>query len=160
MRNHSILRKQQEAEDKFLKLLEEFDPQKPEDSFKKLWVSERTYLNHLEDRLEEGVISDWKDYLEKTFETLSCYTEVYYEAYGRSWDRILYNRKHQWMVVLTEKGRIISSMKVNKTLKELFDNHIRKAKRDRQTITIHRGRANEELKSKITRILKTLRDKK
>ncbi len=123
-------------------------------------MSERTYLNHLEDRLEEGVISDWKDYLEKTFETLSSYTGVYYEVYGRSWDRILYDRKRQWMVVLIEEGRILSSMKVNQTLKELFGNHIRKAKRDRQTLIILKGRVNEELKTKVKGILKTLRDKK
>ncbi len=64
------------------------------------------------------------------------------------------------MVVLTEEGRIISSMKVNQTLKELFDNHIRKAKRDRQILTILKGRVNEELKTKVKGILKTLRDKK
>ena len=155
-----IIEKQQKAELEFLKLLEEFDFQKPEESFKKLWVSERTYINHLGDRLEEGVISGWKDYLEKTLETLAYYTGVYYEVYERSWDRILYDRKRQWMVVLTEKGRIISSMKVTKPLKEVFDSHIRKAKRDKQTLMIHKGKANEELKAKVERILKALRDKK
>jgi len=155
-----IIEKQQKAEREFLKLLKEFDFQKPEKSFKKLWVSERTYINHLGDRFEEGVISGWRDYLEKTLETFAYYTGVYYEVYERSWDRILYDRKRQWMVVLTEKGRIISSMKVTKPLKEVFDSHIRKAKRDKQILAIHRGKTNEELKAKVERILKALRDKK
>ena len=155
-----IIEKQQKAEREFLKLLEELDPQKPEESFKRLWVSKRTYISHLEDRLEEGAISDWKDYLKKTFETLAYYTGIYYEAYSRSWDRILYDRKRQWMVVLTEEGRIISSMKVTKTLKEVFESHIRKAKRDKQTLTIHKGKVNEEFKAKVKGILEALQDKK
>ncbi|WP_456435450.1 phage head morphogenesis protein [Thermovibrio ammonificans] len=155
-----IVEKQQKAEKEFLKVLKEFDVEKPEESFKKLWVSERTYQNHLRDRLDEGVISGWKDYLEKTLETLALYSGVYYEVYSESWDRILYDRKRQWMVVLTEKGRIISSMKVNEKLKELFDRHIQKAKRDKQTLEIHRGKTNEELKGEAEGVLKALRGKK
>jgi len=64
------------------------------------------------------------------------------------------------MVVLTEKGRIISSMRVTKTLKEVFDSHIRKAMRDKQILTIHKGKVNEGFKTKVERVLKALRDKK
>ena len=44
-----ILQKQRKAEEEFLKILREFDPENPEESFKKLWVSERCYINHIED---------------------------------------------------------------------------------------------------------------
>ena len=76
-----ILQKQRKAEEEFLKILREFDPENPEESFKKLWVSERCYINHIEDRLDEKVVSSWKDYLEKTLETLAFYTNVYYSGW-------------------------------------------------------------------------------
>ena len=154
-----IIEKQQKAEREFLKLLEEFDPQKPEESFKRLWVSERTYKNHLKNRLKEGVITGWRDYLRETLRTLGLHAEVYYEAYEKSWDRILYDRKRQWMVVLTEEGRIISSMKVTMTLKELFEAHIHKARRDKQALMIYRGKESEKLKAEVERILEALQDK-
>ena len=155
-----ILQKQRKAEEKFLKILRKFDPEKPEESFKKLWVSERCYINHIEDRLDEKVVSSWKDYLEKTLETLAFYTNVYYEKYSKSWDRIFYDKKRQWMVVITEKGRIISSMKVKKTLIELFNGHKLKAEQSQQTLDIYKGEPNEDLKKEAKRILKTLRSKK
>jgi len=151
-----IIEKQQKAEREFLKLLEEFDPQRPEESFKRLWVSERTYKNHLKNRLKEGVIAGWKDYLKKTLETLSFYTGVYYEAYEKSWDRILYDKRRQWMVVLTEEGRIISSMRVTMTLKELFEAHVHKARRDKQALTIYKGKGNGKLKTEVKRILEAI----
>ena len=92
-----IVEKQQKAERKFLKVLREFDVEKPEESFKKLWVSERCYTGHLGDRMESGDVKDWADYLEKTLETIAFCTGVYYEKYSKSWDRILYDRKRRWM---------------------------------------------------------------
>lgn len=155
-----IIKKQQKAEREFLKLLEEFDPQKPEESFKELWVSERTYRRHLEKRLERKEVKSWYDYLLQTFQTLSSFTGAYYEHYSSSWDRILYDRKRQWMVVLTEEGRIISSMRVNEPLRELFERHIRKAQKAGQELTISRGRINEELKEEVKRRLKILQSKR
>jgi len=155
-----IIEKQQEAEREFLKLLEEFDPQKPEESFKRLWVSERTYRRHLEKRLERKEVEDWYDYLLQTFHTLSSFTGVYYERYSSSWDRVLYDKERRWMVVLTEEGRIISSMKVDETLRELFERHMRKAQKDGQELTISRGKTNERLKEEVKRRLKVLQSKR
>lgn len=155
-----IIEKQQKAEREFLKLLEEFDFQKPEESFKKLWVSERTYKRHLEKRLERKEVKNWYDYLLQTLQTLSSFTGVYYEHYSSSWDRILYDRKRQWMVVLTEEGRIISSMRVNEPLRELFERHLKKAQKDGQELTISRGKTNERLKEEVTRRLKILQSKR
>ena len=155
-----VVEKQRKAEEEFLKVLKEFDVEKPEESFKKLWVSKRCYIEHLDDRLEREDVEDWRDYLEKTFEAIAFCTGVYYEKYSKSWDRILYDRKRRWMVVLTEHGRIISSMRVNETLRELFDRHYRRAEESRQSLEIHKGEFNEELKSEAKRILKTLRNRK
>ena len=155
-----ILERQQRAEKEFLKLLEEFDPQNPEESFKKLWVSEKTYKRHLTKRLERREVKSWYDYLLQTFSVLSSYTGVYYERYSSSWDRILYDKRRQWMVVLTEQGRIISSMRVDETLRELFERHIGKAYKDGQKLTISKGKTNERLKTEVKKRLGILQSKR
>lgn len=152
-----IVEKQRKAEEEFLKVLKEFDVEKPEESFKKLWVDEKTYLQHLRKRLKFEEVKNWKDYLVKTFEALADYTDVYYEQYSNSWDRIYYDRKHKWMVVLTEHGHIISSMKVKETLKETFERHLRSAQAGKQRLTIYKGKNNEKLKAEAKRRLEILR---
>jgi hypothetical protein len=155
-----ILQKQRKAEEEFLKILRKFDPEKPEESFKKLWVSEKVYYKHLKAKIDDGDVTNWRDYLEKTFKTLAEFTSSYYEAYSLSWDRIYYDRKRQWMVVLTENGRIISSMKVKESLKETFERHLRSAEASRQKLKIYRGKSNEKFKAEIKRRLEILSYKK
>jgi hypothetical protein len=155
-----ILQKQRKAEEEFLKILREFDPEKPEESFKKLWVSERCYEDHIKTRIEEGVVINTKDYLEKILQTLSQYTSVYYAHYSTSWDRIFYDKKRQWMVVLTENGRIITSYKIKEPLRETFRKIKKKANLSGQTVKIIKGKPNEELKKESERILKNIQRKK
>lgn len=155
-----ILQKQRKAEEEFIKILKDFDPENPEESFKKLWVSEKCYKDHIKTRIEEGVVNDTKDYLEKILQTLSQYTSVYYAHYSTSWDRIYYDRKRQWMVVLTENGRIITSYKIKEPLRETFRKIKKKANLSGQIVKIIKGRHNEELKKESERILKNLQRKK
>ena len=85
---------------------------------------------------------------------------MYYEKYSKSWDRIFYDKKRQWMVVITEKGRIISSMKVKESLKETFERHLKSAEASRQKLKIYRGKSNEKFKAEIKRRLEILSYKK
>jgi hypothetical protein len=153
-----IVEKQQKAEREFLKALREFDVERPEESFKKLWVSEKVYERHLLERLKDRDVKDWKDYLVKTFKTLASFSSVYYEAYSLSWDRIYYDYKRSWLVVITEHGRIITSMRVKESLRETFERHIASAKVGKQELKIYKGTINEELKAEVERRLEVLRD--
>ena len=123
-------------------------------------MSEKCYKDHIKTRIEEGVVNDTKDYLEKILQTLSQYTSVYYAHYSASWDRIYYDRKRQWMVVLTENGRIITSMKVKEPLKETFKRHLRSAELSKQKLKIYKGKSDEKFKTEIKRRLKILFYKK
>ena len=60
------------------------------------------------------------------------------------------------MVVITEKGRIISSMKVSESLSEMFKRHKKKAKIEDQQLLIVRGEPNEKLKAEVKRRLEIL----
>ena len=151
-----VEKKKKAIEEEFIKKLQTFDVKNPISSFKGLFVSEKAYREHVNKRLDEKVIKDETDYLRKTLYTLAYPTSAYYENYSKSWDRILYDSKRKWMVVLTEGGYILSSMPVTKKLRELFEDHFKKAKISNQTLKIQRVSPNEKLKKEVRRIFKKL----
>jgi len=152
----NVEEKKKAIEEEFVKRLQTFDVKNPISSFKGLFVTEEVYGDHLNKRLGEGVIKDESDYIRKTFDTLAYSTSAYYENYSKSWDRILYDSKRKWMVVLTEGGYILSSMPVTKRLRKLFEDHFKQAKAGKQTLKIQRVHTDEKLKKEARRILEKI----
>lgn len=116
--------KYREIEGKFLEKLTDFNIGDIENSFLKLWNDESSYNKHIRKRLLNGDITDIKDYIKKTFLTLGQ-KNAYYEHYKVAdvWDRVLYNKELEWVVILGENGSILTSYKPNSTITQLLTKH-------------------------------------
>jgi len=115
----------QKYEENILKRFESFNETEPIESFKRLWVNEKVYDNHLKKRLKENIIKDERDYLIKTFETLANYDLVLFfdNLNDGGWDRIHYNHQKEWAVIVGESGDILTSYEIYQTLEEIIQNN-------------------------------------
>ncbi|HCL56137.1 MAG TPA: hypothetical protein DHW82_03900 [Spirochaetia bacterium] len=99
------------------------------ETFPLLWNSEKKFKKHIETRLKYNVIDKnqpKEDYLRKTFETLEKSVNIIYEKpkknAPRDWHKIIYNKESQWVVIIGENGKIITSFPLNETYKEYLRN--------------------------------------
>ncbi len=150
---------QQEIEERFLKRLESFEwnsRKQIKANFPKLWETEEKYRWHVGKRIRDGHVSSEEEYIKRIFETLSEHTSVViYEApkwkSEEHWHRIFYSRKCSWIVIVSEKGSILSAFKVeegkfSKSLKGLKDAGYK----------AYRGKENTQIKEIAKRILRRL----
>ena len=109
-------------ESKILKNFEKLDVKSKEKAigaFKKVWVSEKVYKEHLKKRIKVGHIKNEEEYFVKTIKCLSNAKECKIAIYNSkdTWDRIRYFDNEEWIVIFTENGEMITSHK--KELTEL-----------------------------------------
>jgi hypothetical protein len=157
--------KKRQIEEAFRKRLDEFPVNNPFEGFKALFVSEREFKKHLEHRIKRGHIKpgDWKEYLEKTLEAIAGATSSYYEEWAGKeglWDKVLYNSRLKWLVVISKGGYIITSMRLDKSLREILLRDKDIAGRFAALVKIERTAPNEELKKAAARLLKKLRGRR
>ncbi len=153
--------KKKQIEEAFRKRLEEFSVDNPFEGFKSFFVSEREFNRHLDHRVKRGHIKpgDWKDYLRKTLEAIAEATSAYYEEWtGKEniWDKVLYNSKLKWLVVISEDGYIITSMRLDKSLRDILLRDKKVAESFGVSVKIERTAPDEELKKAAARLLESL----
>ncbi len=101
--------KMKHIEQKILSRVAYFEANTKEDAvafFAELWHSRIAFEKHVRKRLDEGVISDEYDYLQKTIECLAEADEYILAAYEKSWDRLRYASNGDWFVIFNEDGII------------------------------------------------------
>jgi hypothetical protein len=153
--------KKKQIEEAFRKRLEEFPVDNPLEGFKAFFVSEREFNRHLNHRVERGHIKpgDWEDYLRKTLEAVAEATSAYYEEWtGKEdlWDKVLYNSKLKWLVVISEDGYIITSMRLDKGVRDILLRDKKVAESFGVSVKIERTTPDEELKKAAARLLEKL----
>ena len=144
-----------EIEKNFINKLNNFNADNPIKSFKDLWVSEKTYQKHLEKRFKEGIIRNEKDYLLKTFKTLSEYDLmlIFENLNDNGWNRIHYNKKDEWAVIIGENGDILTSYEKKEKIQEI----IKKNEERNLKLRVNKSRKEEnEITKKATSILNRL----
>jgi len=157
--------KKRQIEEAFRKKLDKFPVDNPFEGFKALFVSEREFKKHLDHRIKRSHIKpdDWKKYLEKTLEAITGATSSYYEEWtgkGGLWDKVLYNSRLKWLVVISEGGYIITSMRLDKSLREILLRDKDIARRFATLVKIERTAPDEELKKAAAGLLKKLSDRR
>ena len=107
-----------DIEQKIVKKFVRFNAKTKEEAityFAKLWHSRIAFEKHVKKRLDEGVISDEFDYLQKTIECLAKADEYILATYEKSWDRLRYASSGDWFVIFNEDGIILTSHKKDET---------------------------------------------
>ena len=110
--------KMKHIEQKILSRVAYFEANTKEEAvacFAELWHSRIAFEKHVRKRLDEGVISDEYDYLQKTIECLAEADEYILAAYEKSWDRLRYASNGDWFVIFNEDGIILTSHKKDET---------------------------------------------
>ena len=153
--------KKHRIEENFRKKLEKFPVDNPLEGFKALFVSEREFNKHLDHRIKRGHIKpgDWEDYLKKTLKAIAEATSAYYEKWtGKEglWDKLLYNSELKWLVVISEDGYIITSMRLDKSLRDILLRDKKVAESFGVSVKIERTTPDEELKKAAARLLERL----
>jgi len=98
-----------------------------EETFKDLWVSEREYKKHIKKRLNEKVIENENDYIEKIKECVTNPDEIYLKKYSpeikeqfNRWNRIYYKKNNLWVSIFNEKGKINTAYFISKDFNEIL----------------------------------------
>ena len=124
------MQRYKQVEINFLKGLEKLDMtdrQSATLSFSRVWYTLKDYNKHLDKRMnKEGIVIDEYDYLQKTFNALNG-NETYFELYEAPdlWDRIFYTKEDNWAVVVAQNGKILTSYKIDSTIMNTLDKHIK-----------------------------------
>ncbi len=119
--------KMKHIEQKILSRVAYFEANTKEDAvafFAELWHSRIAFEKHVRKRLDEGVISDEYDYLQKTIECLAEADEYILAAYEKSWDRLRYASNGDWFVIFNEDGIILTSHKKDETKMPFEQKHV------------------------------------
>ena len=151
------MEKFREVENKFVSSLDglKIDTKKNAVStFKNLWMGEKEYAKHYTKRLnKEGSITDEFDYLSKTFTALNS-DEVFFESYDSVdlWDRVFYSKDDNWAVVVAQNGKILTSYRINSTIKDTLSKHEKMLNAKISKIGV-----SDEFQSKIRTIAEKLR---
>jgi len=153
--------KKRQIEEAFRRKIDEFSIYNPLEGFKSLFVSEREFEKHLEHRSNWGHIKpgDWKNYLRKTLEAIANATSAYYEEWTGEkglWDKVLYSSKLKWLVVISQKGYIITSMRLDRSLQEILLRDQSIAQKFKVSVRIERTTPDEGLKEAAAKLLKRL----
>jgi len=96
-------------------------------TFSSLWMGEKEYKKHLYKRINtEKSVKDEHDYIQKTFNSLNS-KEVYFEIYDAPdlWDRVFFSNEDKWAVVVAQNGKILTSYKINSTIQDTLNKHIK-----------------------------------
>ncbi|BCD59398.1 MULTISPECIES: hypothetical protein [unclassified Nitratiruptor] len=92
-----------------------------QNSFVRLWVSQKDFLKHLKKRLKRGDIANRRDYFQKTIQTL-CRPNVIYYLKGRNpnmRDKIFFV-KDTWVVIFLDDAKMITSFPLKISLDDLL----------------------------------------
>jgi len=147
-----VWEEQKRIEKEFLRKLEELEwdtKEKALESFKRLWVDEKTYRDHVITRVKYKQISNELDYILRTFKALMETTEVLImkpKSRG-SWTRVYYLENLSWCVIVG-RGGIITSFKIEK---EWFRDRL-KFYKEKLGYEPYKGAPSEELKRRAKRI--------
>jgi hypothetical protein len=147
----SSMKKYRQVENNFINRLKDFDTQDIKGTFENLWNDRKSYDKHLRKRVALGDVVDADDYIFKTFATLDQ-KKAYYEHFKDVdvWDRVIYNQKLQWSVILGENGAILTSYKPNKDIIELLETHQKEYNTDFSI---------EEVSSEFQQAIRNINDK-
>ena len=144
MKKLEAWKKQKKIEAEFLKRVKNLKWDTEEEaleSFKRLWVKEKHFTQHLEKRLKEKSISGKSDYILKTFRAIAEAEDVFVLLHGSPefWVRVYY--KNDWVVVLSKGGNILTSMPLREKEFKLSLKRLKEIGYER-----HPGRENERLR--------------
>jgi len=145
----------EKIEKRFLEKVSEFDENNPIESFKKLWVNEKVYKVHIKKRVKQEVIKDEKEYLIRTFKTLLDYDLVleFKNLNKDGWNRIHYNKKDEWAVIIGENGDILTSYKKTEEIEETIKkNEERNLKLQKKEEIKDETKLKREIKSILDRL--------
>jgi hypothetical protein len=151
------MEKFREVENKFVSSLDELRIDTKKNAvftFKNLWMGEKEYAKHYAKRLnKEGSIIDEFDYLSKTFTALNS-DEVFFESYDSVdlWDRVFYSKDDNWAVVVAQNGKILTSYRINSTIKDTLSKH-----ENMLNAKISKIGVSDEFQNKIRTITEKLR---
>ena len=100
------------------------------ETFQLLWNSEKELKKHINKRLKYNQIdinNPEIDYMKKTFETLEKSISIIYEKpkknAPRDWHKLLYNKENEWIVIVGENGKLITSYPLDCLFETLLQIH-------------------------------------
>ncbi len=120
---------QKAIEKRFVKNLESLDTSSKErflETFPNLWKKKRRFKEHVRQRAEKGHIPPVETeffYAKKIIETLTFHDKVIVEKLHNELQSS-YAVKDDWIVVLSEKGKIETAFKLDMPLKNWVETHI------------------------------------
>ena len=91
--------------------------------FHTLWMSKKSFENHIEKRLKQGHIVDVDDYILKTLNCVIEADEYILAIHEKSWNNLCYNKKNNWVVIFNENGEIMTSYKIENDKKSFEELH-------------------------------------
>jgi hypothetical protein len=117
-------------EDKLLESLQCFDIINRDEAvikFSYMWNDIDSYIKHINKRIKNGDISNEYAYVLKTFEVLAyshiAYIESYPKNYSDVWDRVFYHQGQNWVVIIGENGKVLTSYKISGDIIDALDRH-------------------------------------
>ncbi|BCD61307.1 hypothetical protein NitYY0826_C0146 [Nitratiruptor sp. YY08-26] len=93
-----------------------------QNSFVRLWISQKDYFKHLKKRLKHKDIKNRKDYFQKTLQTI-CSPDTIYYLKGKNpsiKDKVLFIQKG-WVVIFFDNAKIITSFPLKISLQDLLE---------------------------------------